>query len=120
MKSLNLNNVVVSGNLVQDPRVVATAGGGVLTNMRIAINNYRKEGDGWKTEPVFINVVTFKSLGPELVKGVQVLIQGKLSQSNRTAKNGEKRTDIEIIAFNVNVLVDAPAAPPEYEDDIPF
>jgi single stranded DNA-binding protein len=122
VKSLNLNNVIVSGNLVQDPRITATAGGGVITNMRIAVNNWRKVGEEWKNEPAFVTVVAFKNIGPELKKGVQIVVQGKLAQSNWVAKTGEKRSEIEIIAFNITIPEDSgPAAPAEeYTDDIPF
>lgn len=122
MKSLNLNNVIISGNLVQDPRITATAGGGLITNMRIAVNNWRKVGEDWKNDPAYINVVSFKSLGPDLKKGTQIVVQGKLNQSTWTGKDGEKRTEIEVIAFNTTVITDeAPHVPEPAElDEIPF
>ena len=122
MKNLNLNNVIISGNLVQDPRITATAGGGLITNMRIAVNNWRKVGEEWKNDPAFVNVVAFKSLGDELKKGCQIVVQGKLAQSTWKGKDGEKKTEIEIIAFSTTVITnESPVAEAAaYEDDIPF
>lgn len=91
--------------------------------MRIAVNNWRKVGEEWKNDPAYVNVVHFKNVGPELVKGVQIVAQGKLSQNNWTSKSGEKRSEIEVIAFNITIAdTPAGAAAPaeEYEDDIPF
>jgi single stranded DNA-binding protein len=78
----NLNNVVLQGRLTRDPEVRYTPSGTPVATLGLAVNNRMKQGDEWKDDPCFIDVVVFgkqaESCGEYLSKGQPVLIEGRL------------------------------------------
>jgi primosomal replication protein N len=69
----SLNNVVLLGNLTRDPEVRYTPSGTPVATLGLAVNNRIKQGDEWKDDPCFIDVVVFgkqaESCGEYLSKG---------------------------------------------------
>ena len=78
----SLNNVILLGNLTRDPEVRYTPSGTPVATLGLAVNNRMKQGDEWKDDPCFIDVVVFgkqaESCGEYLSKGQPVLIEGRL------------------------------------------
>lgn len=96
----NLNQVVLQGNLTDNPKIVGNDDNKVA-RFSIAVNN----GVGEKRETAFVDCVAFGNQVPViqkfLVKGKQVLVSGRLIQSNWQDKDGNKRSKLELRLNNV-------------------
>ena len=111
--SSNVNVVVITGNLTQDPELRHTGGGTSVCELRVAVNGRRKQGDTWVDDPNFFNVVCFGSHAENcatyLVKGRPVAVDGRLDWREWEAKDGSgKRQAVQIIANTVQFLGPAP------------
>jgi single-strand DNA-binding protein len=105
---MNINRVVLTGNLTRDPEVRATGGGMAICKLGIAVNTRRKNSDGqWEEKPNFFRVTVFgrqaESCGQYLKKGRPVAIDGRLEWSTWESE-GQKRESIDIIADSVQFL----------------
>ena len=132
----NLNRVILMGNLTRDPQVRYTAAGTPVATLGLAVNNRIKQGDEWKDDPCFIDVVVFgkqaESCGEYLSKGRPVLIEGRLQYRTWESQEGQKRSKHEVLADRVQFMPRA-SRPTEggvpgdmaegdamEEDDVPF
>jgi single-strand DNA-binding protein len=96
-----------------------------------------KQGDEWKDDPCFIDVVVFgkqaESCGEYLSKGQPVLVEGRLRYRTWEGQDGQKRSKHEISAFRVQFMPKGGRAPgsggfagemsegePTDDDDVPF
>jgi single-strand DNA-binding protein len=106
----NVNVVVITGNLTQDPELRHTGGGTSVCELRVAVNSRRKDQSGnWVDKPNFFNVVVFGGQGENcanyLSKGRPVAVEGRLDWREWEAKDGSgKRQAIQIIANTVQFL----------------
>jgi single-strand DNA-binding protein len=133
----SLNNVVLLGNLTRDPEVRYTPSGTPVATLGLAVNNRMKQGDEWKDDPCFIDVVVFgkqaESCGEYLSKGQPVLVEGRLRYRSWEGQDGQKRSKHEISAFRVQFMPKAGRTPggggfagemgdaePMEDDDVPF
>ncbi|MGH7755341.1 MAG: single-stranded DNA-binding protein, partial [Vulcanimicrobiaceae bacterium] len=100
----NYNKIVIVGNLTRDPEIRYVANGSGVTKFALAVNTRRKSGD----ETMFIDVVAWDKLGEicntYLKKGMSTLIEGRLSIRKYETKEGEKRTAVEIVASDMQML----------------
>jgi single-strand DNA-binding protein len=139
IRTPNMNLVILSGRLVQDPEIKFTSQGKAVSRFRIAsTRTYRDSSTGdWKEDTLFINIVTFGNLAERcnqrLSKGSPVFIEGRLQSRNWETPTGERKNIVEVVAFRVQFLErDKPEEissspeeelPPEEvppEDDLPF
>jgi single-strand DNA-binding protein len=105
---MNINRVVLTGNLTRDPEVSATPGGLAICKLGIAVNTRRKGSDGqWEEKPNFFRITVFgrqaESCSQYLKKGRPVAVDGRLEWSS-WERDGQKRESIDIIADSVQVL----------------
>jgi single-strand DNA-binding protein len=111
----SLNNVVLLGNLTRDPEVRYTPSGTPVATLGLAVNNRVKQGDEWKDDPCFIDVVVFgkqaESCGEYLSKGQPVLVEGRLRYRTWEGQDGQKRSKHEVSAFRVQFMPKAGRAP---------
>lgn len=132
---MNVNRVVVTGNLTADPDLRQLRGGSSLCRLRIACSTRRRQPDGtWGEKPNYFDVVVWGAQGDAakriLTKGSPVAVDGRLEWRELTTESGEKRQAIEIIADNVEFLGGRSAGqqpgasePQQFEvddDDVPF
>lgn len=132
---MNLNRVVMTGNLTADPETRQLPGGSSLCRLRIASNTRRRQPDGsWGEKPNYFDVVLWGAQGEAakrvLTKGSPVAVDGRLEWREWTTESGEKRQAVEIIADNVEFLggrslQQQPAASESQQlgtehDDVPF
>ena len=121
---MQINQLVIAGNLTQDPELRETPGGNAVANLRIASNRgSREEG-----ETTFIDVTawnqTATACGQFLQKGSKVVVLGRIAQDEWVAKDGTKRSKHFVVAHNVQFA----SAPQEGEtvevagnaDEAPF
>jgi single-strand DNA-binding protein len=107
--AVNLNKVLLIGNLTRDPELRYTPQGTAVSNLRIAVNRNFKDRNGEnKQETCFINVVTWSNLAEVcnqyLNKGRPVFVEGILQSRNWQDAQGNKRTVIEVRAERVQFL----------------
>jgi len=105
---MNINRVVLTGNLTRDPDVRTTPGGLSICKLGIAVNTRRKNSEGqWEEKPNFFRVTVFgrqaDSCGQYLKKGRPVAIDGRLEWSTWESE-GQKRESVDIIADSVQFL----------------
>jgi single-strand DNA-binding protein len=109
----SLNSVILLGNLTRDPEVRYSPSGTPVATLGLAVNNRVKQGDEWKDDPCFIDVVVF----------------GKQAESC----GGQKRSKHEVTAFRVQFMPktgraaggsgvpgDFAESEPMEDDDVPF
>jgi len=112
MSNINLNRVVITGNLTKDPELKALPSGTALCELRIACNTRRKEKnefvDEWVDKPNYFNVKVWGAQGENvaryLAKGRPVAIDGRLEWREWEAQDGSKRQAVDIIADTVQFL----------------
>ena len=98
---MNINNVVLAGNLTRDPDLRETKTGTKVCGMRIATNHKR----GKNEEVLFMDVTVW---GPQaefckqyLKKGRNVAVSGRLKMEEYTDKNEVDRQSVSLVADNV-------------------
>jgi len=134
--SADTNQVVLVGRLTKDPEVRAISGGSV-TELRLAVTSTRKVGDAWEDQPNYFSIAVFGKQGEAVsrytAKGSQVAVTGRLAWREWQDKSGGKRETVSIVASSVQFVgaksadagrvapaTQAPAAPAEPVEDIPF
>lgn len=128
----DLNNVVVEGNLVDDPELKALSSGAVLANFTFGNNRSRKVEGEWEQESSFFDAVAFgktaELLAEHAKKGYKVRVTGRLQQ-DRWEHEGKKRSRVKVVAAVVEWQKPkgeggkpSRSTPPAdgFEDDIPF
>ena len=139
--TMSINRVCISGNLTRDPELRSTGSGMAILQLRMAVNDRRKNAQSgqWEDAPNYVDVIVFGSRGESLArflsKGSKIFVEGKLRWSEWADKNtGDKRSKIEVVADDVEFATSrsegagdrgsysAPASAPApvFEDDIPF
>jgi single-strand DNA-binding protein len=101
------NKAFFIGNLTRDPEMRYTPSGIAVTRFTVAVNrNFKKDGEQ-KSETDFIRIVAWRRLaeicGEFLKKGSAVYVEGRL-QIDTYEKDGEKKTSVEVVADNMQIL----------------
>ncbi len=132
MAGVNINRVVLTGNLTRDPEVRETSGGTSVCSLRIAVSERSKDQETgeWGDRASYFDVTVFGGLGETaaryLAKGRAVAIDGRLRWREWTSNEGASRQAVEVIADTVQFLSPAgedTAKPPsehEVEGDVPM
>ncbi len=99
------NRIVLVGNLTRDPEIRYVDGGGkAVTKFALAVNRRTKAGD----DTMFIDIVAWDRLGEicnqYLKKGMSALVEGRLAIRKYETKEGEKRTAVEVVASDMQML----------------
>ena len=105
----SLNRVMLIGNVGTDPEMRYTPNGTPVTSFRIATSRVYTTGDGErKQETEWFTVVAWRkqaeSCSQFLTKGQRVYVEGSLRTRAWEGKDGQKRTNIEVIANRVLFL----------------
>lgn len=116
---MDLNKVMVIGNLTRDPEIRNVPSGDSVANLGIATNRVWTDNQGQKQQAVeYHNVVAWRKLadicGQYLKKGDKVYIEGRLQTRNWEGQDGIKRYRTEIIARDMIMLTppgSRPSAP---------
>lgn len=105
--SLNLNRVIIAGNLTRDPQVRFLANEKAVANFGLAINRKWKTDAGEaKEDTTFVDVEawgrTAELAGQYLTKGRGALIEGRLKMETWDDKaTGQKRSKLVIAADSI-------------------
>lgn len=102
-----INRVILIGRLTKDPELRKTSSDISVANFDLAVDNAVKEADGTRGT-CFITCKTFGVTADNLAKycrkGNKVAVDGSLNQRSYEAKDGTKRTVIEVIVDSVDFL----------------
>lgn len=114
---MSINRVVLTGNLTHEPQIRRTANGMAILNFGIAVNDRRKnqQTGEWEDYANFIDCTMFgtraESVSRFLTKGTKVGIEGKLHYSTWTAKDGSKRSKLDVTVDDLELLTPRNQAP---------
>jgi single-strand DNA-binding protein len=137
--SRGLNKVMVIGHLGKDPEMRYTPSGRPVTTFTMAVGRSWTSADGERhSETEWFNVVAWGNLAEickqYLGKGQQVYIEGRLQTRRWDDKEGQRHTNVEIVASEMMMLGErrdsghgseaptgqAQAQPAAPDDEFPF
>lgn len=105
MAKKDLNSVTLVGRLTADPRQDFLPNGTAKTTFSIANNYYIPNKDD---QVSYFDIVSFGKLaetcGKYLTKGKQIAVSGELRQNRWTDKEGQKRSKVEILLQDMQML----------------
>lgn len=99
---LNLNKVLLAGNLTRDPELRYLPSGMAVCEFAIAVNRTRKSSSGeQKEEVLFMDVTAFgkqaELISEYLQKGRAVYVEGYLRREEWTGQDGQKRNKMSTV-----------------------
>ena len=102
----NDNQVMLVGNLTDDPELRFTPNGAAVANFRLAVTPRVREGDSWKDgETSFFRINVWRqqaeNVAETLQKGARCIVVGRLRTRSWETPEGEKRSVTEIEADEV-------------------
>jgi single-strand DNA-binding protein len=133
----SLNKVLLLGHLTREPDLRYTPNGTAVATFGLAINHRYRQGEEWKDEVCFVDVVTFnrqaETVGDYLHKGSPALVEGRLRWRSWESEDGQRRSKYDVLAERVQFLArpatvredereagESPDTLPEDDSDIPF
>jgi single-strand DNA-binding protein len=115
MPASNINHVVLTGRLTNDPDLRALPSGSSVCRLRVAVNARRRDqstGD-WVQKPNFFDVVVFGAPGENVAKhmrkGRAVAIDGRLDWREWDTQDGRHAQAISVVARTVQFLDSPPS-----------
>ena len=106
---MSINIVTISGNLTRDPELRQAANTSILS-FGVAVNDRRRnpQSGQWENVPNFVDCIVFGSradaLAGMLHKGSKVAIDGKLRYSSWEGKDGKKRSKLEVVVNEIELM----------------
>ena len=124
---MQINHIIIAGNLTRDPELRETPNGVAVCNLRIAANRGGKEN----SEVLFVDVTAWKRQAEVVAeycrKGDEVIVEGRIAQDEWNDKEGNKRVTYQIVAHNVQFKLPSMDAEKESvtsnrstQDQVPF
>ena len=121
LKMPHINQVALSGRLVQDPELRVNDKGIPRLSGRLAVNRPFRDRDGaWREETSFFNFVCWQKMAEHyaerLGKGTPLFVSGRLRSHTWKGDDDRQHTHTEIQARTLQVLARLPdSAEPEFE-----
>jgi len=104
---MNINRVILTGNLTREPELRATPSGSSVCDLGLAVNERTKVGGEWTDRVNFFNVVVFgktaENCAMYLSKGSAIALDGRLRYES-WEKDGQKRSTVKVVADTVQFL----------------
>lgn len=100
------NSITIVGNATRDPELRFTPAGQAVARFGVAVNRRWQGRDGqWQENVSFFDVVSWREMAENvsesIVKGMRVIVTGRLEQRSYETKEGDKRSVFEIVAEEV-------------------
>ncbi|HBR85900.1 MAG TPA: single-stranded DNA-binding protein [Firmicutes bacterium] len=101
-----VNRVVLVGRMTRDPELRRTASDMAVTSFTIAVDDRPRKDGSTSTSFIPCNVwsKTAENVAQYCHKGSLVAVDGRLQQRSYTAKDGTKRSVIEVVGEQVQFL----------------
>ena len=109
----DVNILLIAGRLTRDAEVRYTGNGRAVAQFRLASNRrYKSTASGeWQDEVTYVDVRLWGDAAerskPRLLKGAPILVEGRLRSREWEAKDGAKRSGMEVVARRVQFLESA-------------
>ena len=105
----NYNRVFLLGNLTADPDSRDLPSGGIVTDLRVAVNRTYRNREGELTEEVsFIDCTVYGRTAEVardyLKKGRPVFLEGRMHQDRWETGGGEKRSKLKVVVERLVLL----------------
>ncbi len=112
---LEMNKVMLIGNLTRDPELSYIASGTALAKMGIAVNRRYRGRDGeQQDETAFVDVdawgKTAEFCGKYLSKGRRIYVEGRLKFDRWQAQDGTNRSKLSVTAERVQFADPPPSS----------
>lgn len=105
-----MNKVILVGRLARDPEVRYTQSGKANATFSLAVSRFQ---GGQNNTTDFIPIVAWEKLaeicGNNLIKGSQILVEGRMQVRNYDAQDGTKRYVTEVVAQSIEFMGSKPA-----------
>ncbi len=106
---MTLNKVLLIGNLGSDPEMRYTPNGAAVCEFRMAVNRRYTTGDGEQREETdWFRVTSWGKLAETvnqyLTKGQRTYVEGRISSSAYTDRDGQPQATLEVTALTVQFL----------------
>ena len=107
---MSINRVLMSGNLGRDPELMTTASGTQILSFSVAVTDRHKDKSTgeWTDYTNWVDCLVFGNRAPALAdilhKGAKVAVDGKLRYSAWEAKDGAKRSKLEVVVDEVEFM----------------
>ena len=99
------NTITVVGNLTRDPELRYTQSGKATVTVGIAVNRRYQVNGEWQEQTSYMNVVAWdqlaENIAASLTKGARILVTGRLDIREYEARDGGKRTAVDIVADEI-------------------
>lgn len=99
------NTITVVGNLTRDPELRYTQSGKATVTVGIAVNRRYQVNGEWQEQTSYMNVVAWdqlaENIAASLTKGARILVTGRLDIREYEAREGGKRTAVDIVADEI-------------------
>jgi single-strand DNA-binding protein len=117
----NINQVALSGRLVQDPDFRFVENGAARLRGRIAVNrSYRDRNEEWQQETSFFDIVLWQkaaeTFSQRLHKGTPIFATGRLQSHSWRDDEDQPHSRIEVQVRNLQILEKGQAV----DDDEPI
>jgi single-strand DNA-binding protein len=110
MSQVNINRVVLTGNLTADPELRSLPSGTSVCKLRVACNTRRKDSatGEYVDKPNYFDVTVWGAQGENaaryLSKGRGVAVDGRLEWREWETDDGGKRQAVEIVSDSLQFL----------------
>jgi single-strand DNA-binding protein len=104
----DINEVTLMGNVTNDPDLRFTPSGSAVLSFGMATNRSYKQGDEWKEEASFHNIVIWgdraQRLAERIQKGTRLIAKGRLQTRSWDGNDGKKNYKTEVIADTISLI----------------
>lgn len=107
---MSINKVLITGNLTRDAELRATPSGFQVLSFGVAVNDRRlnHQTQQWEDCANFVDCKMFgnraAAVSQFMGKGMKVAIEGKLRWSQWQAKDGAKRSKLEVVVDELEFM----------------
>ena len=110
---VELNKVLLMGNLTRDPELRYIPQGTAVTTLGIALNSSFKDKSGQtQKDTCFVNIIVWAHLAEVcnqyLQKGRLVFVEGRLKSRSWQDNEGKNRSVLEVVASRVQFMPQGP------------
>jgi len=103
-----MNKVILVGRLARDPEVRYTQSGKAVASFSLAVSRRFSRSSDQQNTADFIPIVAWEKLaeicGNNLIKGSQILVEGRMQVRNYDAQDGSKRYVTEVVAQDIEFM----------------